>query len=411
MATRAIHLRQPHVATAWAGPQWRSAFHFATEHYLLLPIGALVALFWANAWPDTYFRFAQTVAYPVNEIAMVLFFGLVAQEIFEEIMPGGALHRWRRWIVPIVAAVGGVAGSAGVYGAFVSWKIEPLLHAGWPAVIGVDLVFAYFITRAIFHRHPAVPFVMLLAVVSNAVAFLAIAPRFVFGGSLAGGAAALMALAIGLSAWLRRQQVQQFWPYIWGCGGLSWMALYLDGFHPALALVPIVPFMPHARRRLDSLFADEGDVRAATPRHFEHVWHYHVQVALLLFGLVNAGVVLSGYGTGTWATLFGSLIGRTAGILAATALAAWIGLHFPVGVRWRELTVIALAASGGFTFTLFFATTLYPSGPLLGELKLGALTTVTGVLLALAAARLLHVGRFARRHRPRADLVAHRSEA
>jgi NhaA family Na+:H+ antiporter len=397
MATHAVHLHQAHVATADVGSRWRGAFHFVTGHYLLLPIGALAALVWANVWPDGYFRFAHALAFPVNEIAMGLFFGLVAQEVFEEMMPGGALHHWRRWVVPIVAAAGGVAGSAFVYGAFVDWAIEPLAHTGWPAVVGVDIAFAYFIVRAIFRRHAVVPFVLLLAVASNAIAFLAVAPTFMVGGARGGGAAALMALAIGFAVWMRRENVPQFWPYIWGCGTLSWVALYVEGFHPALALVPIVPFMPHARRRLDNLFADEKDARPATPRHFEHIWHYHVQAALLLFGLVNAGVVLTDLDTGTWATLLGSLVGRPLGILAAIALAIALGLHLPAGVRWREVVVMA-AASAGFTFTLFLATTLYPAGPLLAQLKLGALLTAAGAVLALAAARLLHVGRFAYRH-------------
>ena len=409
MATHAVHLHAP-TATAPFRRTVRDTLHFVTGHYLLLPIGALAALVWANVRPDSYFPFAHALAFPVNEIAMALFFGLVAQEIFEEVMPGGALHRWRRWVLPIVAAAGGVAGSAFVYGAYVDWAIEPLAHTGWPAVVGVDIAFAYFIVRAIFRRHAAVPFILLVAVASNVIAFLAVAPAFMVGGARGGGAAALMALAIGVAVWLRRNNVAQFWPYIWGCGTLSWLALYVEGFHPALALVPIVPLMPHARRRLDNLFADEKDARAATPRHFEHVWHYHAQAALLLFGLVNAGVVLTDFDTGSWATLLGSLVGRPLGILAAVAIAIKLGLQLPVDVRWREVVVIAAAASAGFTFTLFLATTLYPAGPLLAQLKLGALLTAAGAVLALAAARLLHAGRFAHRPRP-AHAASHRREA
>jgi NhaA family Na+:H+ antiporter len=130
------------------------------------------------------------------------------------------------------------------------------------------------------------------------------------------------------------------------------------------------------------------------------VWHYHVQVALLLFGLVNAGVVLHGYGNGTWATLLASVAGRTLGIAAALALAVMLGLRLPAQLRWRDITVVALAAGAGVTFTLFFATTLYPAGPFLAELKLGALLTGVGVPLAFVAARALHVGRFRDAMRP-----------
>ena len=205
-----------------------------------------------------------------------------------------------------------------------------------------------------------------------------------------------MAAAVGLAAWLRRKRVRAFWPYVLVCGALSWLALYLEGFPPALALVPIVPFMPHTRRRLGELFEDEADATGETPRHYEHVWHYHVQIALLLFGLVNAGVMVTGYGEGTDATLVAAL-GRTAGILLAAAGASPSACTCPRSCRWRELIVVALASSIGLTFGLYFAIALFPAGPLLAELKLGALLTVAALPLAFGAARLLRVGRFQQR--------------
>lgn len=83
-------------------------------------------------------------------------------------------------------------------------------------------------------------------------------------------------------------------------------------------------------------------------------------------------------------------------ILAATGLAVALGLHLPLRLHWRDLVVVALATSGGFTFGLFFATAVFPVGPILAELKIGAVATGIGVPLAFAAARLLHAGRFGR---------------
>jgi len=374
--------------------------HYITGHYLLLPIGAVIALLWANASPEGYFTVARLLAFPVNAIAMVFFFGLLAQELFEEMMPGGALHHRRRWPVPLVAAVGGTLGGAAAYLGWVSSATVPMLFRGWPIMAGIDLVFAYFIVRAIFHRHPAVSFMLLLAVASNAIGFIVLAPTFLLDGSRAGGSGVLMVTAVGLAAWLRRKRVRAFWPYVLVCGALSWLALYLEGFPPALALVPIVPFMPHARRRLGELFEDEADAGGETPRHYEHVWHYHVQIALLLFGLVNAGVMVTGYGEGTNATLLAAL-GRTSGILLATAGALAFGLHLPATLSWRDLIVVALASSIGLTFSLYFAIALFPAGPLLAEIKLGALLTAAALPLTFGAARLLRVGRF--HHRLRAS--------
>jgi len=403
MATHVLHTDWRHASTR---PGAAAVLHYLAGHYLLLPLGAAVAFVWANVEGFSYYSVAHALAFPVNAIAMALFFGLVAQEVFEETAPGRALHRWRRWVVPMIAAAAGVTAASIVYGSYVDWKLEPMLHVMWPVVAGVDVAFAYFVVKAIFHRpagpqkgghsaHPAVAFALAIALVSNVIGVVVIAPVYATAAERTGGAAVLMAAAIGVAWWLRGRHVKQFWPYIWVAGGLSWLALYLEGFHPALALLPIVPFMPHGRRRLDELFADEADERGDTPRHFEHVWHYHAQAALFLFGLVNAGVMLTGYGTGTWATLAALLFGRTAGIAIGVGVAVALGMQLPATIRAREIAVIALAVAAGFTLSLFFATTLMPAGPLLAEVKLGALLSLLGLPLAFIAARLLRVGRFA----------------
>jgi NhaA family Na+:H+ antiporter len=167
------------------------------------------------------------------------------------------------------------------------------------------------------------------------------------------------------------------------------------GVHPALALVPIVPFLPREPRSLD-LFADPPDDDHI--HHVEHEWHEVVQLILFLFGLVNAGIVLRGYDTGTWAVLLAAIVGRPLGILVAVSLALAAGLHLPLHLRWRELVVIALATSSGFTFALFLAAGLLPVGAVLQQVGLGALATAAGAPLAFGAAWLLHVGRRRRPH-------------
>lgn len=370
-------------------------FRFAIDHFLLLPIGGLIAVIWANLWPERYFTMAHELAFAVNEIGMALFFALVAQEVVEEVMPGGALHAWRRWTLPVVAAMGGIAGSAFVYLAYVGQAYELLLSPGWPVAGAVDLAFAYFVVRAIFGRHAAIPFVLLLAITADVVGTLAIASRHPFVEIQPGGTA-FMATALGVAFVLRRRKVHTFWPYLVLCGPLSWWALYADGLHPALALVPIVPFLPHAPRNLN-LFTDAPHGRHDSSRHFEHVWNYPIQAVLFLFGLVNAGVVLNGYDTGTWALLSAALVGKPLGILAAVGVAVALGLHMPVRFHWRDLVVVAFATSGIFTFGLFFATAVFPIGPVLAQLKIGAVATGIGVPLTFGIAWLLQVGRFSHR--------------
>jgi Na+/H+ antiporter NhaA len=206
------------------------------------------------------------------------------------------------------------------------------------------------------------------------------------------GGAALMIAALGLGALMRVMKVRAFWPYLLICGTISWIAFYWEGLHPAFSLVPIVLLLPHEPRKLD-LFADPPDDDAV--HHAEHEWNILVQVVAFLFALLNAGVVLRGYGTGSWAMLTAALVGRPLGILVAVSIAIAAGLHLPRDVGWRELLVIAFATSSGFTIALFFATGVLASGPVLSEIKIGVLLSVSGVLIAFGVARAFRIGRFA----------------
>src|SRR5262245_65979044 len=82
------------------------SIHILFDRFLLLPAGAVLALVWANTAPESYFVVTSRLAFFVNEIGMAFFFALLGQEILEAVMPGGALHPWRRWVMPIVGALG-----------------------------------------------------------------------------------------------------------------------------------------------------------------------------------------------------------------------------------------------------------------------------------------------------------------
>jgi NhaA family Na+:H+ antiporter len=385
----------PHDEAA-AHPQRMTAttvLSFVLEHYLLLPAGAAMALIWANTAPDGYFTVAHALRFPVNEIGMALFFALITQEVVEATMKGGVLHTWRRWILPVAGAAGAVAASGLFYLVYVEWNDQATLRRGWPVAGATDIAFGYFVMRAIFgRRHPAVPFLLLLAIAADTCGLIAVASRAPWVDVRPGGAV-LMTAALGSAFLLRRQSVHTFWPYLLFSGPLSWWALYLDGYHPALALVPIVPFLPHAARSLD-LFTDRPHGRHDSARHFEHVWQYPVQIVLFLFALTNAGVLVRGYDTGTWALLWAALAAKPAGILLAVAVTTALGFSLPARLHWRELIVAAFAASTGFTYALFFATSVYPPGPALNQIKMGALGTAAGLAVTFVVARLLRAGRF-----------------
>ena len=125
---------------------------FLFDRYLLLPIGAAIAVIWANTASESYFTIAHRLSFPVNEVGMAFFVGLLAQEVVEAVMPGGALHSWRRWNTALVAAAGGMFGAAGVYIAYVQLSYETLLFAAWPVAIAVDAAATYYLLKTLFPR-------------------------------------------------------------------------------------------------------------------------------------------------------------------------------------------------------------------------------------------------------------------
>jgi NhaA family Na+:H+ antiporter len=239
-----------------------------------------------------------------------------------------------------------------------------------------------------------VPFLLLLAISADAIGLAAVALVHPVGDAHPVIGLVLMAAAISGAAVLRRRRFKSFWPYLLGPGVMSWFALFLGGVHPALALVPIIPFFPHGRRDR-GLMVEPAPQAHDTMTIFERWWLVPVEGVLLMFGLVNAGVPLHGLEEGMWAIPIAAL-GRPFAIVAAAGVGVAAGLHLPLRVGWRELAVVGCTATVGLVFALFFATAVMPLGTLLLEMKMGALITVAGGGLAFAVARLLRVGRFAR---------------
>jgi NhaA family Na+:H+ antiporter len=244
------------------------------------------------------------------------------------------------------------------------------------------------VARLIFPAsHPAIPFLLLLAIADDALGLVILAVFYPSGPLAPVSLAALMAAALFAARWLRRRRMRSFWPYVIGPGALSWTALYVGGVHPALALVPIVPFMPHSAVDL-GLFDPREEFRSDTLNRFEHWWATPVQVVLLLFGFANAGVPFERIGPGTYYVVAGLLLGKPLGIVLFSKLARLAGARLPPGLRSGDLLVVGVAASIGFTVALFFATAAFPDGMALAETKMGALLSFVAAPLALIVARV-----------------------
>ncbi len=366
---------------------------FILDNSLLLIGGSLIALVWANLNYAAYEAFAHLLHFAVNDVGMVFFFALATKEVVEAMLPGGPLASPKQAAVPVFAAVGGMVAPAGLFllSAFAIGDMEVV--RGWAIPCATDIAFSYLVARIIFPAgHPAIPFLLLLAIADDAIGLMILAIFYPSAPLALGPLGLWLSAAIALAWALRWRRVGNFWAYVMGPGVMAWIGLYVGGLHPALALVPIVPFMSHAKSDLGLFAAREGR-RHDTMNAFEHWWSVPVQFVLLLFGLVNAGVPLSSVGPVTWMVLGSLIVGKPLGIFAFAMTAGAFGFPRAVGLEKRSMIVIGVAAGIGFTVALFFTTAAFPiTSPHLDEAKMGALLSFLAAPIAIILAKMLKVG-------------------
>jgi NhaA family Na+:H+ antiporter len=369
------------------------------EFSIPLLVGVVLALVWANGAPESYDRFLQgnflgplSVHFLTNDIFMVFFFGIATVEITRSFLPGGDLYPVSKSVNPLLATAGGVVGPALVYLMLNHIIGEPELQRGWGIPTATDIAFAWLVARLIFgNKHPAISFLLLLAIADDGIGLAIIAvfypdPRFPVEPLWL-----LLTLAGMLVAYaLRTQQIRSYWPYVIMGGILSWTGLFKAHFHPALALVFIIPFLPHAMAETKHFF-EEDRTDLSTMAQFEQEWKVIVDFGLFLFGLGNAGVTFAQVGTATWLVLLSLIIGKTAGIFALGSVAVRLGFPMPQGMQMKELLVVGIIAGFGFTVALFVAGVAFIDPVHEGAAKMGAMLSCIAALIAVIAAKLLKI--------------------
>lgn len=361
--------------------------------------GVFVALAWANySYPDyerfLYYPFLGPLSFHffANDIFMVFFFGIAAVEITQSFLPGGDLHPLGKAVNPLLATAGGVIGPIVVYFVLNRYFGTPATDRGWGIPTATDIAFAWMVARMVFGgNHPAISFLLLLAVVDDGIG-LAIIAIFYSNPLMPVEPQWLVLVAAGMliSYLLRRARVLSYWPYILVGGGISWAGLFTAHLHPALALVFIIPFLPHAAGEKEHLFQEDRTDRSAIAQ-FEHEWKLIVDFGLFLFGLANAGVAYSQIGTATWLVLAALLIGKSGGIFSMGMLAVKLGFPLPENVHKKELLVVGIIAGIGFTVALFVAGEAFTQPALQGAAKMGAMISCSAALLAVIVAKLFKI--------------------
>ena len=301
--------------------------------------------------------------------------------------------------MPAIATAGGVLGPIAVF--FILRMVfnpQPDIVGGWAIPTATDIAYCWLFARFIFGAgHPAVTFLLVLAVLDDLIGMLIIATFYT--SEVHPMWMGLVVAAIIFCEIFRRMGVKSFWPYLVIAMPLSWVGLHYTGVHAALALVPIIPFMPHAERDA-GIFAE--DDHHDTMNQFEHFFKPIVDVGLFTFGLANAGVLLSGEAltaSATWIIFLALLIGKTIGIFLFCALGKSFGLTLPEGMDLKQSLAMGCVAGIGFTVALFVTTVAIQKGvvpnEVADELKLGALMSFFSGFAAFFLAKIVGVKKVA----------------
>ncbi len=429
-------------------------WNFVTNYSLLLIAGAIIALFWANIDAHSYHHIVEyplwfndlvgsdaskwlykygeefhiseigdvtkvlTAHYLVNDVLMAFFFAIAAKEVWEAVILKNGSLRGKKAATPLFATLGGMVGPISVYlglAYFLGSETYDAVSRGWAIPTATDIAFSYLVGRLVFGAgHPAVRFLLLLAIADDAAGLIILA-IFYPSGELAPEFLLLsMAAAVAVyvffnwlprrmdrgdqlrprSSWVRNKL--SFWPYLIA-GALSWYGFQEAGIHPALGLLPIVPTIPHADRAF-GIFSEAEQYLTDLLNHIEHILKHPVEIILFFFGLLNAGVEFSSIGSPTWLVLAGLLIGKPIGVL----LFGWVAAHplklgLPAGMRTVDLFVIGCVSAIGFTVSLFIASVAFDSSVELNGVsvqdaaKMGALFSFFAAVISLIAGKVLRV--------------------
>lgn len=365
------------------------------EFSVPLILGVVTAVVWANLDPEGYSAFDHnhffgpfSFHFVTNELFMVFFFGIAAVEITQSCLPGGDLNPPRKAINPLLATIGGVLGPVGIYFLLNFLIGSSTLNNGWGIPTATDIALAWLAARLVFgDNHPVISFLLLLAIADDAIGLAIIAIFYPDPSVPAEPVWLLLTIAGMLVAWLlRKAKVRSYWPYLLLGGLPSWFGLHEAHLHPALALVFIVPFLPHPPRESKHIFEVDPRDRSTLSR-FEHDWKIIVDFGLFMFGLANAGVTFSGVGTATLLVFLSLLAGKALGIFSFGFLGMRLGFPLPDGMKKRDLLVAGVIAGIGFTVALFVAGEAFTDPVIQGAAKMGAILSIAAFPIAVVMAR------------------------
>lgn len=346
---------------------------------VLLLVGTVVALLWANLWPSSYTAVSETVVGPAalhldltlaawaTDGLLAIFFFVVGLELKREIV-AGELRDPRTAVVPIVAAVGGMLVPAALY-LTVNLTAPGGDPTGWAVPTATDIAFAVAVLAVVGRSLPNAlrAFLLTLAVVDDLLAIIVIGVVYTDHVALLTLVAALV--VVGLFTLAVTRGLTSPWLLL-PLAVTAWALMHASGVHATIAgvlLGLVVPATPEATRR--ALRLRETPAESLAER-WEHRWRpVSAGFAVPVFAVFAAGVTFSAAVVRdavadpvAQGVALGLVVGKPLGILGATWLVArFTRAALAPGLGWADVLAVGLVGGIGFTVSL-----------LVGELAFGA---------------------------------------
>eukprot|EP01083_Nonionella_stella_P077760 212479_1 len=339
----------------------------------------------------------------INDCFMVFFFGFACKGIIESLLPpNGTMYPIPHAITPIVACVFGIITPIIIYITLISiifhtnatylsdnYSFSTILN-GWAIPTATDISLAWVVASFVFinnntksDTHPCISFLLILAIVDDGIGLIIIAifytdPNFTVQPLWILLIVAAMALAYVSTRYLN---ISHWLYYIVFVGSISWIGFLQTRVHPALSLVPIMPFM--------AIKVKENEYDLSMLDDYQKYLQVFVEYGLFFFTLANAGVTFSVIGWITASIFCAVLFGKTIGIALSTfILHKGLNVSLPNGMTVKQLPMLAYTGCMCLTVALFVSNVAFEEKELREEAKMGALGAASLVMISCIFCRL-----------------------
>lgn len=372
---------------------------------VLLIIGAIIALVWANSpWSSAYadlrdvtigtdalgLHLDLSLATWAADGLLAIFFFVAGLELKREFVAGD-LRDPKRAALPVAAAVGGMIAPALIYTAWNVWADGDL--EGWAIPTATDIAFAVAILAVISTHLPSGlrTFLLTLAVVDDLLAITVIAIFYTETLDLAFLGLSLVPIAIfGV---LVQKRIRSPWLLV-PLAVVAWAFMHESGIHATVAGVLLGFTVPVLRSERNG----GPDAGPGLAEHLEHlVRPVSAGFAVPVFAFFAAGVTVGGF-SGLQESItdpialgvvLGLVLGKPIGIVGSTyLLARFTKADLDDELSWVDVTGMAMLAGIGFTVSLLIGELAFGPGSEADEhVKVGVL--VGSLIAALLAGVVL----------------------